>query len=237
MKQAVRRVSGEECEITGASRTDSGAHALGQVCHFDSDVAIKTEDWPRVLNKVLPDDLSVLKAKEVPKTFHSRQTALKRKYRYRILVGGRDPLRGRFSAFYGRPVDVALMDRLAQSLLGEIDFRAFSEEVPKDAHTFRRLYKIGVRQVKDEVHIDVVGNAFLRGMMRRIAGGLLEAGRGHRTEPDFLELTDPKKRELIQWPVVMPAKGLTLLSVAYGHRMGDNRIHSRIEDPNDLTEE
>lgn len=237
MKQAVRRVSGEECEITGASRTDAGAHALGQVCHFDTTVGIKPEDWPRVLNKVLPEDIGVQSARQVPKGFHSRQTAISRFYRFRVLVGPRDPLRGRFAVHYGRPLDVRLMNDLSQALVGENDFRAFSEEVPADRTTFRRVYSAKVRQIRDEVWIEIVGNAFLRGMMRRISGGLVEAGRGHRTKDDFLGLLDATRRLSLQWPVVLPAKGLTLMKVSYGRKMGDNRIHSGWEDPNDLNEE
>jgi len=230
LKEAIRKISSEEIETTGASRTDSGTHALGQVCHFDTSVGIPIGDWPRALNRVLPEDVSVLKARTVPTAFHARQSALGRHYRYRILLGSRDPLRMRAALHYGRPVDLVAMQRCAEALVGENDFRAFSEEVPVDATTFRRLDSVDLKIIGDELRINIKGNAFLRGMMRRIAGGLLEVGRGHRSESDFCRLLDPEQRNSIQWPVVLPAKGLTLVRVIYGRKLGDNRIHSDTKD-------
>jgi len=223
LREAVRRISGEEIEIVGASRTDSGAHAKGQVCHFDSEVNIEPWKWARVMNKVLEPDVAVVSSKQVSEQFHSRFSAQDRFYRYRILTSVRDPIRSRFVHEYGRSLDVPKMHEAAQALQGDHDFKAFTEELdPSVENTHRTLYSLKVRQSRDEVWVDVVGTAFLRGMMRRIAGALLETGRGYRPVEEVGRLLGEERNNL-QWPVVLPAKGLCLMRIRYGRHPNDNR--------------
>lgn len=218
LKYAVRQVSGEDCEIIGASRTDGGAHAIGQCCHFDIENKIPIERWAYALNRVLPDDLVVRKCQARSKRFHSRFSAVDRWYRYRVLIGERDPHRARFCHWYWDEVDVDLMNFVAQNLVGSHDFRGFSEEMAPESNTVRQLLKIAVTRRKNEVHVDVCAQAFIRGMMRRISGGLLEIGRGARTPDEFTGLLNAQQRNELQWPVVLPAKGLTLMRIRYGGR-------------------
>ncbi len=223
LTNAVRQVSGEEIEIVGASRTDSGAHAKGQVCHFDCKVAIPPERWAYALNKVLPPDLGVINSRAVKPSFHSRFSASDRWYRYRILCETIDPLRSRYTFGYWKQLDLEAMQRAASYLVGNHDFRAFSEELEPETNAVRDLFSVEVKPKADEIWIDIVGTAFIRGMMRRISGGLLEIGRGYRDEAEFATLLDPEKRESVQWPVVLPARGLTLMRVRYGRHPKDNR--------------
>ncbi len=235
LTEAVRQVSGEEIEIQSASRTDSGAHAKGQVCHFDSNVAIPPERWAYALNQLLPEDLTVVESRKVPNTFNSRFFVTDRFYRYRILCGNRDPHRARFTHFYHRELDLAKMQEAAKLLVGDHDFLAFTEELdPHVLNTRRILFSIQVRRVRDEVWVDVVGTAFLRGMMRRIAGSLLEVGRGKRPIVEVSRLLDPKERKGIQWPVVLPAKGLCLMRVRYGRHLRDHRAASETDFKNEF---
>jgi len=223
LREAVRRVSGEEIEIVGASRTDSGTHAKGQVCHFDTNVAIEPGKWARVLNKVMEPDIAIVSSKQVGTSFHSRFSAQDRFYRYRIATTGRDPFRSRFVHCYGRPLEVANMQSAALALVGEHDFEAFTEELdPHVENTRRTLFSFDVRQVRDEVWVDVVGTAFLRGMMRRMAGALLEVGRGYRPVEEVSRLLTEERNRLM-WPVVLPANGLCLMQVRYGRHPHDNR--------------
>jgi len=229
LKEAVRLISGEEIEIIGASRTDSGAHAKGQVCHFDTKSPMPVSKWVPVLNKRLPPDLSAVRATQVDETFNSRFSARDRYYRYRILIGDRDPHRTRFAHHYGRPLDIAAMQAGAEALVGEHDFRAYTEELePHVLNTRRELFSFQVRQVRDEVWVDVIGTAFLRGMMRRMAGALLEVGRGHRNVAEVSRLLDPEERNRLQWPVVLPANGLCLMRVRYGRIPRDSRTTASI---------
>jgi tRNA pseudouridine38-40 synthase len=228
LTEAVRQVSGEEVEIVGASRTDGGAHARGQVCHFDASVGIDPAKWPRILNRVLPADVAVAQSKLVPDSFHSRFSAQDRWYRYRIATAGRDPLKTRYVHDYGRPLDLEAMCQAARALVGEHDFLAFTEELdPAVENTCRVLYRVDVRELKaaQEIQIDVTGTAFLRGMMRRMAGALLEVGRGFRPA-EHVALLLTEERDRLQWPVVLPAKGLTLMRVRYGRHPRDNRTAS-----------
>jgi tRNA pseudouridine38-40 synthase len=227
LTEAVRQVSGEETEIIGASRTDSGAHAKGQVCHFDTQNPMPPERWARVLNRLLPDDVAVVKSSNVKSDFHSRFSAADRWYRYRIMCGMPDPLRSRFVHQYGRPLDIDQMQAAADQLLGEHDFLAFTEELdPHIENTMRELYRFHLTRSRDEVWVDVVGTAFLRGMMRRMAGALLEVGRGRRPVEEVSRLLLPEERANLQWPEVLPAKGLCLMRVRYGRHPRDHRAAS-----------
>ena len=230
LTEAVRRVSGEECEIVGASRTDSGAHARGQVCHFDSSVAVPAEKWAGALNRILPVDLAVRSAQVVSKRFHSRFCAQSRCYRYRIAIGARDPLRARYTHSHWEPLNVDAMNAAAGALVGEHDYRAYTEELdPRIANTVRRMREVTVRAVRDEIWIDVQGTAFLRGMMRRMAGALFEVGRGLRTAGSLADMLTEKRTEM-HLPVVLPAAGLTLMGVRYGRHPIDNRERPRLEE-------
>lgn len=220
---AVREVSREEPEIVGASRTDSGAHAKGQVCHFDTTRPIKPAKWVRALNDLLPRDLKVVSCQLVNRGFHSRFWAQDRWYRYRILTGPPDPERARYTFPFCRPLDADKMNRAAQKLVGEHDFLAFTQLVEVEENTVRTMFKFDVRQVRDEVRIDVVGTAFARGMMRRMSGALWEIGRGMR-EPEMLdELLRQRVKNEVHWPTVLPASGLTLMKIRYGPGMTDGR--------------
>ncbi len=227
LTDAVRQISGEEIEIIGASRTDSGAHALHQVCHFDCVSPMDPRKWPFVMNKVLPIDLSVKKSDKISSMFHARFSAVDRWYRYRIHLGRRNPHVSRYVHEWGRELDVDAMHYVADRLTGTHDFRAFSEELDENRNAVRQLFKVQLSRRGQELHIDIVGTAFVRGMMRRMSGLLLEVGRGYRPKTDVDLLLDPQRRNDLAWPVVLPAKGLTLMRVRHGR----DRIDLR-ENPN-----
>lgn len=224
LTEAVRQVSGEDIEIVGASRTDSGAHARGQVAHFDSGIAIEPAKWAGILNKILPPDARIVNTEAVPATFNARFSARDRWYRYRFLGCRTDPFRARYAHAHGFALDLDTMNKAARALLGEHDFRGFTEELdPVVENTTRYLCLVKIRQVRDEVWLDVIGSAFLRGMMRRMAGGLFEVGRGKRDLKEIGLLLEEAGRNGLQWPEVLPARGLTLMRVRYGRHPKDNR--------------
>lgn len=216
LTEAVRQISGEEIEIIGASRTDSGANALGQVCHFDSEAGIPPDKWKLAVNAVLPSDVRILRSRRVNPEFHSRFWAIDRHYRYRFLCRKEDPLRARQVFATPYELDWESMHEAAQQIVGKHDFRRFSQQVDRSANTVREVFSARVRKVRDEVWLDVVGSAFVKGMMRRIAGSLYEIGRG-RLEPEYIEqlLTTNRNRKM-QLPPVLPANGLTLMKIRYG---------------------
>lgn len=222
LTDAIRRISGEEIEITGASRTDSGANALGQVVHFDTESAIPDERWRMILNRVLPADVAVQSVAKVHPDFHARFWAVDRRYRYRILAE-RSPIMARMTHQVEAMPEVGPMQEAAHHLEGEHDFLAFSQQIERGMSTVRTLYSIGVSQAGKETRIDIIGSAFVRGMMRRISGALLEIGLGRRG-PDYIpELLSAKRRDRIDWPPVLPACGLTLMEVRYGRHPQEQR--------------
>lgn len=224
LTEAVRQVSGEDIEIVGASRTDSGAHAKGQVAHFDTGVALPVHRWARALNRRLPSDLRVVQVTRVGPDFNSRFCALDRYYRYAIAKSECDPFLLRTSYNQSRNLDVKQMRVGADKLMGTHDFRAFTEELdPSVENTVRTLHSVKVTETHDLIAIDIVGTAFLRGMMRRMSGCLYEIGTGRRPATDVDGLLDPAKRDQIQGPVVLPAKGLTLVNIRYGRWPKDHR--------------
>lgn len=231
LKDAVRQVSGEDCEIVGASRTDSGAHARGQVCHFDSEVAIEPERWARVLNRVLPLDVGVVRSSEVGAEFNSRFWARNRAYRYRIWNTGKDPFEARTAHVWEKPLDMQAMADAARSLVGKHDFRGYTEELADYVtNTERKLFSVDVSRAGQSIRIDIVGTAFLRGMMRRMAGGLLEVGRGVRDGQEIAALLTHDGRSNLSWPEVLPARGLTLMKVRYGRHPRDVRGEEHASD-------
>jgi len=224
LTEAVRQISGEDVEIQGASRTDAGAHARHAVAHFDSEVAIPGEKWERILNARLPFDISILKSRTVPKSFNARFCVIDRWYRYRIVTGPRLAHRSRWAYDYNRPLNLSAMQLAASQLQGEHDFRAFTEELEPTVHnTVRHLFQFKVSQVRDEVWVDVTGTAFLRGMMRRMSGCILEVGRGYRNVEEVSKLLNIQERNELDWPVVLPARGLCLMRVRCGRHPKDTR--------------
>ncbi|RYG47765.1 tRNA pseudouridine(38-40) synthase TruA [bacterium] len=224
LTEAVRLIANEENEMIGASRTDSGAHARGQVVAFNTTRPIAPEHWANVLNRRLPLDLRIVRSRQAPEGFSPRFAARDRWYRYRIHQGRVDPFRARYVHEHGKPLDLELMRLAAERMVGTHDFRAFTEELePTVENTVRTLYSIEVRQVRDEMWVDVVGTAFLRGMMRKTAGVLLEVGRGYRPVEEVSRLLDIEERNSLRWPVVLPARGLCLMRVRYGRHPRDHR--------------
>lgn len=239
LKEAVRRISGEDCEIVGASRTDSGAHAEGQVCHFDSSVPIPASKWMIALNRILPTGLRIKECKQVSERFHARFSALDRTYvyvLYDLYVLSPDPRAERYSYGVGQKLNLRAMQSAARVLEGTHDFKAFTEELDKKVeNTKRTLFHARVSRSGATIVFTVRGTAFMRGMMRRMAGAILEVGLGKRSETDIKKLLDPKKRDGLLWPVVLPAKGLTLVQVRYGPHPRD--IRTALDKKESLEEE
>lgn len=227
----MRQISGEESEIIGASRTDSGAHARGQSCHFDCGVNLPVEKWAQVLNRQLPNDIVIVRARNVPDHFNARFSARWRTYRYQI-AEAKDAFQLRTAHWEPRALNLAEVQKAAEYLVGEHDFRWFSEQCQDVENTVRILRYVKVSRHGNNVWIDIRGNAFVRGMMRRIAGGLLEVGLKRRPPEDIRRLLHLKHREDMTPPVVLPAHGLTLLRVSYHPQFKDLRESVDLEKQN-----
>ncbi|HWP31680.1 MAG TPA: tRNA pseudouridine(38-40) synthase TruA [Fimbriimonadales bacterium] len=224
LKESIRRAIGEEVELRGASRTDSGVHATGQVCDFATHVPIPSEKWPRILNRLLPMDMRVYRASFVPLRFHSRFFARSRVYEYRMVEDEHpNPMISRYVFNAGYSLDVEAMNSCAQLLLGTHDFSGFAIGVQEIENPVRTMLVANVNRVRDEVRIRLEATAFLRGMVRKIAGALWEIGRGKRSVEEFEALLQKEVWMKSKPPRVLPPKGLTLVKVKYGRRLRDIR--------------
>jgi len=204
-----------ETRLFGAGRTDAGVHALGQAAHFNTHSAIDSADFLRGLNGLLPDDISVLSVEEVPNGFDARRKAVARVYRYFIYEGDVPlPFTRRYAWHVRSPLDLEGMRRAAAHLVGTHDFASFVGAGGDDDVTVRDVYILSVsRNLGGIVEIYVEANAFLRHMVRNIAGTLVEVGRGKRNPDKIPDLIRAKDRTAAG--ETAPAHGLFLMEVKY----------------------
>ena len=200
--------------VTGASRTDAGVHALGQRAHFDTDANIPEDKWPYVLNTHLPPDIRVSDCRRVGDAFHTRFSARRKAYEYRIYNRRHhSALLRNFAAFVPLPLDEEKMNRALLSLLGTHDFAAFQASGGTAKTTVRTVFKASVTRQGDELTLQIEGDAFLYNMVRIIAGTLIGVGQG-KLETDVFERAIETKDRLTLGTTA-PACGLTLLRVWY----------------------
>ncbi|MBR0163579.1 MAG: tRNA pseudouridine(38-40) synthase TruA [Lachnospiraceae bacterium] len=192
---AVKAITGETPEIIGASRTDTGVHAYGNLATFDTETSIEAERFPYALNSALPEDVRIVHAEEVPVQFHPRGTGWKKTYEYRILnTPWPDPVRRRTTCHMRAPLDVEAMDAAARHLRGTHDFTSFCSAQALSPTRERTIYEIGVTKEEDLVTIRVTGSGFLYHMVRIIAGTLIDVGRGRDTPEDVRMILEAKDR-------------------------------------------
>lgn len=214
LEEAIKTMTGEALFVRGAGRTDAGVHAQGQVANFRTAARIPVAGFLRGLNANLPPDIAVLELHEVPEAFNARWAARGKLYRYRIwnhLV--RSPLHRRTSWHFRAPLDVAAMAEAAALLEGEHDFSAFRAADCERRTTRRLLRQVKVSRQGAMITIDVEGTAFLKNMVRIIAGTLVGVGQGSLQVADVARLLVEGDRT--QGGVTAPAHGLTMVRVDY----------------------
>lgn len=184
LNRCIFELTGERVEVIGASRTDAGVHALGNIAVFDTDSSIPAEKFSYALNRGLPEDIRIQAAKEVDGTFHPRRCESRKTYEYRIYNAPFSlPVKRLYAYFTYVPLDTELMRRGAAYLVGEHDFKSFCSVDTQAKTTVRRVDSIEVKEEKGaaggrEIVIQVAGRGFLYNMVRIIAGTLIEVGRG-----------------------------------------------------------
>lgn len=210
--------------VTGASRTDAGVHATGQVCHVDAPAIESPGRLARSLNGVLPRDIRVLHVERVAEDFHARHHATAKEYRYLIApTNAVPPLLQRAVWRHPAPLDVDLMRAAAAALVGRHDFAAFQAAGSDVRDTERTLFTVALRDAHFPgltaadaplLAFDLCGDGFLYKMVRTIVGTLVDIGTG-RLPPD----APPRiiaSRDRDQAGPTAPAAGLCLCRVRYG---------------------
>lgn len=199
----------EEITVIGASRTDSGVHALCNVAVFDTEARIPAERVAYALNQRLPEDIRIRKSEEVACDFHPRKQATRKTYEYKILNEEfLNPVERLYAHFTYVPLDEKKMQEAAKYLIGEHDFQSFCAAGSTAETTVRTIYDISVERNGNMISIKVTGNGFLYNMVRIIAGTLMEVGKGRFSPMQVEEILEAKNRT--KAGPTAPAKGLML---------------------------
>lgn len=214
VEEALERLLGAPVRVVGASRTDAGVHARGQAAHLELPRPFAESGLVHGTNHHLPEDVRVLAAAAMPAGFHARKHAWGKQYVYRLSRAPvLSPLDAPFMAQAPAPLDVERMARAAELLAGRHDFSAFALAGGSHTQTFRRIFSARWEEEGEEMRFQVVGEGFLRGMVRVLVGTLVEVGTGKRSPESFAALLAGRPRR--EAGETAPAHGLVLQRVFY----------------------
>ena len=206
VEEALGQMFQQSLRIHGAGRTDAGVHAEGQRAHVDLPFEIPSRGLVLGLNQILPPDVRVTAVEAVADDFHARFAAKSKTYAYRIWNAEvADVFAAETHAHVAQTLDVAAMHDAAQMLVGTHDFKPFTVADPEVSSTVRTIESIAVVRDGNRIALTVSADGFLRSMVRRIAGSLIEIGRGKL----------PKEALFAEARWTAPAKGLVLVEVRY----------------------
>jgi tRNA pseudouridine38-40 synthase len=217
----LRRLTQEDVQLNGSGRTDAGVHALGQVANFRTQSGLSAGEFQRALNALLPMSIRIVEAEETGPAFNARWSAKGKIYRYRIYRGKVvPPPLWRYVLHYPFPLDEEAMKEAAARFVGEHDFSSFaastgSEDDDKERNMVRKIYAAELRRTEDgeELWFTVHGHSFLRYMVRKMMGTLLEVGRGKLTAEDLEKLFAMKDRS--KSGPTAPPQGLWMVKVEH----------------------
>ena len=201
---------GETIRVIGASRTDSGVHALGNVAVFDTESPMPAGKISYALNQRLPEDIRIQKSEAVSPDWHPRHCESRKTYEYRIYRAEFPmPVKRLYSYFTYHTLDVGRMREAAAYLEGEHDFKSFCQTGSQAESTVRTIYTLWVEEQGQDLVIRVCGSGFLYNMVRIIAGTLMEVGQGKREPESMQDIL--KARDRASAGPTAPAHGLTLI--------------------------
>lgn len=214
LNKALSKMTGEEILVIGASRTDSGVHAMGNVAVFDTDTTIPAEKIAVALNQRLPEDIVITKSEEVPLDFHPRYCNCSKTYEYHI-INTRIPIPTKrlTNYFVSYVLDIDKMRQAASYLVGEHDFVSFCNVRTDVENTVRTITALDILTNGNEITIRITGNGFLYNMVRIIVGTLIRVGRGFYEPEKVKEILEAKDRKAAG--VTAPAHGLMLVEIKY----------------------
>lgn len=214
LNRAISKLTEEKISVIGASRTDSGVHALGNVAVFDTESRIPAERFSYALNQRLPEDIVVVKSEEVELSWHPRYQKTLKTYEYHIFNAKTPvPTKRLYSSFVSFELDVKRMREGAAYLLGEHDFAAFCcihTNAKTTVRTITDLQILQNEQNPEDITIRITGNGFLYNMVRIIAGTLIKVGDGNIAVDSIGDILEACDRNAAG--PTAPAHGLTMIS-------------------------
>ncbi len=214
LNRVLQKLTGEDILVIGASRTDSGVHALGNVAVFDTETTIPADRIAMALNQRLPEDIVITKSEEVPLDFHPRYCDCTKTYEYHIINTQIPiPTKRLTNYFVSYQLDIDKMRQAASCLVGEHDFTSFCNVRTDVENTVRTIYSLDILQNGKEITIRITGNGFLYNMVRIIVGTLIRVGRGFYEPEKVKEILEAKDRKTAG--VTAPAHGLMLVEIKY----------------------
>lgn len=224
IEEKLEIIFNENITLAAAGRTDTGVHALGQVVNFFASNNIPTDKIPLALNSLLPNDITVIKALEMPKDFSARFSAKRKTYLYKIQNGNfQNPIMANYAWHIKNELDIELIKEGLNLLKGEHDFSSFQatykNNADKKKSPVRTLYDVDLRVKRESfwgniIEIRFCGNGFLYHQVRNMIGALAALGSGKIDFERFKEIFNAKNRNLA--PPTAPACGLYLVEVEYG---------------------
>jgi len=209
LSRIITLVNNKETLVQGASRTDTGVHAINYTFHFDTDKLIPEEKWLELINHQLPNDISIKSIKEVHPLFHSRYDVYKKRYIYKINVGEVDPFNISYK-WYTKDFNMSLLEENLKQLVGTHDFNSFCKGKPDD--TVRTIFRASVNRDNNDIELIFEGNGFLRYMVRIIVKTLVEIASG-KQKLSISEIIKEKSRANTK--NLAPACGLYLEEIMY----------------------
>lgn len=213
LESALKTVLQQEVDIIGQGRTDTGVHALAQTAHVDLPEDADPSKVQLSLNRMTGDDVFVKSIERVDDEFHARFDAISRAYVYTFLKQP-SPLKERYATVLPGDCDLQRMKAAAEVFLGEHDFAAFSKKNEENYTTICRVLHSELLDLDDRLEYHIEASRFLRNMVRRIAGTLMDAGAGKLQAEEIREKLQSAQPDA-SGSVTAPARALKLLEVKY----------------------
>lgn len=214
IEAVLSKMAGEEIQLVGCGRTDSGVHAENYIANFHTKFSFSTDAMLDYLYEYLPEDIGIKSIEEVADRFHARYNVKSKTYVYRININKfRNVFNRKYCYHLAEKLNIADMKKASEVLVGSHDFQSFVNSRNSDKSTVRTIYYLNIVEKDGLIEIEVNGSGFLWNMVRVIVGTLIEVGKGKLKPTDIEKILNEKKR----WEAgpLAQAKGLFLRDVQY----------------------